>query len=669
MCREMKKTRISAKAALIIAILLLVVPSLHAEQPIGDTELFLLKDLSVSIDAKADITIARSQGASLSKAKAEVSYYPREELGQHILSFNMRGTPHLGADAIVYEFTKDTTNLDIMDSFTIGYDGTVREEKQESQIKQKIAFPLKTVPAEVYSYTLPTDNIDSNNQAIKNQAVRIAGDETDLYILEYLLAEWVRTHVEYNLSTATTDISQKASWVLANKQGVCDEISSLFIAMNRALGIPARFVSGIAYTNSELFSERWGPHGWAEVYFPGRGWVPYDVTYGELGFVDASHITLMRSLDGTEPSVKYEWVGSDVELIPESLEPKVTLLEKGTQSTPVVAMKVSVLQDKVGIGSYNAIIVNLQNTADYYQIATLYFSETESLEFFGKAEQTVLLKPKASVKVYRMVKVSDKLSPKYLYTFPVSVHTSAGSEAKTEFEVQSKYSSLTEEMVEDVLGTQEQEQYRFEVSCSYDDVYFVGEEVPIQCSIKNLESKDYEGEVCLEDDCQAASLKGGKSITASFIRTAEPPAEKKYLFLTVKVPEFEERNYVVYEVVEKPGIVIKDLAYEEEVPFDLPMNITFILEPASNSPIRNLHVELLHKGRGIVWDIEQLSKERTFSVDMQSSILGLGDNAFTVTMQYQDKNGNPYTQEESFSIKLKDLTPWQWLLALLNTIG
>ena len=59
----------------------------------------------------------------------------------------------------------------------------------------------------------------------------------DLFIVVYKLAEWVKTNVNYDLSTLTASVSQKASWVLDNKEGVCDEITNLFIALSRALGI------------------------------------------------------------------------------------------------------------------------------------------------------------------------------------------------------------------------------------------------------------------------------------------------------------------------------------------------------------------------------------------------------------------------------------------------
>ena len=124
----------------------------------------------------------------------------------------------------------------------------------------------------------------------------------------------------------TADVTQPASWTLREERGVCDELSGLFIAMSRSLGIPARFFTGVAYTNWEGKNE-WGPHGWAEIYIPDAGWVPYDVTYGEYGFVDSSHIKLQDSVDAGKSSVGYSWLGRDVDLKINKFETNVSLLQ------------------------------------------------------------------------------------------------------------------------------------------------------------------------------------------------------------------------------------------------------------------------------------------------------------------------------------------------------
>ena len=93
----------------------------------------------------------------------------------------------------------------------------------------------------------PREITDINND-IRLLASRIAHGEDDLYKVLFKLGIWIENNIVYNMSSLTADAAQKSSWVLENKYGVCDELTSLFISMARSLGIPARF-AGIVYTS------------------------------------------------------------------------------------------------------------------------------------------------------------------------------------------------------------------------------------------------------------------------------------------------------------------------------------------------------------------------------------------------------------------------------------
>ena len=65
--------------------------------------------------------------------------------------------------------------------------------------------------------------------------------------------------------------------------GLCEEFASLFVALARASGIPARVVNGFA-TDKSLLLKNTGSsitgfrHQWAEFYIAGLGWLPADPT-------------------------------------------------------------------------------------------------------------------------------------------------------------------------------------------------------------------------------------------------------------------------------------------------------------------------------------------------------------------------------------------------------
>ena len=64
---------------------------------------------------------------------------------------------------------------------------------------------------------------------------------------------------------------------LSQKGGKCTDISSVFVAVARAAGVPAREVFGVRIGKEEGVTDMTkGHHCWAEYYLPGAGWIPVD---------------------------------------------------------------------------------------------------------------------------------------------------------------------------------------------------------------------------------------------------------------------------------------------------------------------------------------------------------------------------------------------------------
>lgn len=64
--------------------------------------------------------------------------------------------------------------------------------------------------------------------------------------------------------------------LLKNPGGKCADIHSVFVALARAAGVPAREVFGIRMGKKEREDITTWQHCWAEFYLPGYGWVPVD---------------------------------------------------------------------------------------------------------------------------------------------------------------------------------------------------------------------------------------------------------------------------------------------------------------------------------------------------------------------------------------------------------
>ncbi|NYH27058.1 transglutaminase family protein [Paraburkholderia bryophila] len=105
-------------------------------------------------------------------------------------------------------------------------------------------------------------------------------------------------------------VSEDAETVLLNGQGSSRDIAHVFIAVARALPLPARYVSG--YLLMDGVANQTTRHAWAEVYLDGLGWVGFDAANNTcpderyvrvaigIDYRDAMPVSGVRTGQGTE---------------------------------------------------------------------------------------------------------------------------------------------------------------------------------------------------------------------------------------------------------------------------------------------------------------------------------------------------------------------------------
>ena len=90
------------------------------------------------------------------------------------------------------------------------------------------------------------------------------------------LSELIRAQVAYGPGETEADTPAEEAAVLG--KGVCQDHAHIFIGAARALGIPARYVSGYLMMDDRV--EQDAGHAWAEAYVDHLGWVGFDVSNG-----------------------------------------------------------------------------------------------------------------------------------------------------------------------------------------------------------------------------------------------------------------------------------------------------------------------------------------------------------------------------------------------------
>ena len=99
-------------------------------------------------------------------------------------------------------------------------------------------------------------------------------DHDDAIARLHALSARVQDRVTYTIGATGPEATAEDALELG--AGVCQDHAHIFIAAARALGHPARYVSGYLMMNDRVHQD--ASHAWAEVHVPGIGWVGFDVS-------------------------------------------------------------------------------------------------------------------------------------------------------------------------------------------------------------------------------------------------------------------------------------------------------------------------------------------------------------------------------------------------------
>jgi transglutaminase-like putative cysteine protease len=646
--------------------ILLLMPLAYAGDEWIYSSSYFLTQTQISSSASLQTT---SSSATIDYVKAELYFFPKDDERQDIVSVST--DPDSTKTDGYLEFTWNNPSQDEV-SFML--DTTLKTYKYQPRIASKIPFPITEIDKSLDNYTQPTNLIDSTNPTVVSLASELASGRDDLYDVVFSLSDWVLLNVQYNLSTFTEKASQKASWVLQNKYGVCDEISTLFVALCRSLGIPARYVGGLAYTNWQGINN-FGPHAWAEVYFPTVGWVPFDITYGEFGYVDATHILLKEYNDPDESSTRFEWRGRDIDVETHKLNMQAKILETGPAVDEPIFIRASALKNEVGFGSYNIVSAEIQNLAASYISSSVGIAKSAEITIIGDNRKHFYLKPLEKKTISWIVRVDQNLDSDYSYTFPLSAYSLSNISDMTDFTAKKEDPIYSYDDVKAMLAEfseEEKKVYSQNVSlyCKPNSSYYYpNENVSIKCTLKNTGNVKLDKiKACLLQQCYSYDL--GIHQEKSFIFFTSFETEKEYnAKITATNDLLSKAAFVPIAVYEKPRLDITNIDNPESVSYEDNYTISFFINKSSRAIAYNVKVHVEKNGMAKDWSYSQLNTSQQFILKLKGEDLSFGDNPFTMAVSYEDKNKQAYKAEENVSVTLGNVTFWQRVTIVLRNIA
>jgi transglutaminase-like putative cysteine protease len=155
-------------------------------------------------------------------------------------------------------------------------------------VAPKLPWPI--APGEPNAVYLAAEPIDVMVGAFTYDLARRAG-ANGLKFLD-LLNQALYTQVRHEIRP--DGAAMRPEETLAVGAGACRDVTLLFLAACRALGIPARFVSGYQAEADTPDGKR-HLHAWPQAFVPGLGWRGYDPTHGLD--VSEGHVALCAAPD------------------------------------------------------------------------------------------------------------------------------------------------------------------------------------------------------------------------------------------------------------------------------------------------------------------------------------------------------------------------------------
>ncbi|HEV8266502.1 MAG TPA: transglutaminase-like domain-containing protein [Gemmatimonadales bacterium] len=156
--------------------------------------------------------------------------------------------------------------------------GDTLEVTREGPTAMRAGYSLPARDPALTPWLEPEPLIQVHDPRIAAQARQIVGRERGPTRAAELLTHWVYANLRKQVTLSVPSAAQ----VLEAGRGDCNEHTALYVALARAVGLPARTAAGLVYLNDRFYY-----HAWPEVYL--GDWVAVDPTFDQFP-ADAAHL-------------------------------------------------------------------------------------------------------------------------------------------------------------------------------------------------------------------------------------------------------------------------------------------------------------------------------------------------------------------------------------------
>lgn len=140
------------------------------------------------------------------------------------------------------------------------------------------------------------------NEALRLFSRQIVGDETNPWRIAQKIFSAV-DEIPWAGAREYSTIANISDYALHAGHADCGQQTLLLITLLRMNGIPARWQSGMVFSEGEY----WNLHDWGQLYVEPYGWVPMDVTFGRFEEAPEIEWFYLGGLDGYRIAFNDDW--------------------------------------------------------------------------------------------------------------------------------------------------------------------------------------------------------------------------------------------------------------------------------------------------------------------------------------------------------------------------
>ncbi len=239
---------------------------------------------------------------SISYCQNLANLKPRNFKGQELLDYQLEITPKpttfkenidfFGNTVAHFSIEKQLKELTVTAKSKVKRDYKLQEDPLTSEICKEMSLEksllelTKITPEIIDAKQFLLDSMFIKNIAPIFKEYAKVSFKKDRSVFEATNELMKRIFTDFKFDSGFSNVATPIDKVMKAKKGVCQDFAQVAIACLRAVGLPARYVSGYIETLPPPGKEKLigtdASHAWFSVYIPNFGWVDFDPTNNQI---------------------------------------------------------------------------------------------------------------------------------------------------------------------------------------------------------------------------------------------------------------------------------------------------------------------------------------------------------------------------------------------------